>query len=72
MQICPECGGDCFVKKLLDLEKIANNGWLIGSSQVRQLIGIKPPSYNFVHGSFVFMRAGVKIGRQIAWKVVRS
>lgn len=59
-------------KKLEDLEKIAVNGWLIGSSEIQQLIGIKPPSYDFVRGSFTFMRTGTKIGRQTAWKVVKN
>lgn len=58
-------------KRLADLEKIANNGWLISTAEVKQLIGTKPSGDRFIRGSFAFIRSG-KIGGQNAWKVIRA
>jgi hypothetical protein len=58
-------------KRLADLEKIANNGWLISTAEVKQLIGAKPSGERFTRGSFAFIRSG-KIGGQNAWKVIRA
>lgn len=58
-------------KRLASLEKIANNGWLISTAEVKQLIGTKPSGERFTRGSFAFIRSG-KIGGQNAWKVIRA
>lgn len=57
------------------LDKAAKNNWKLSTSQVRELIGVKPrvshDSISFIWGSFYFMQAG-KMGRQLAWCVRRT
>lgn len=52
------------------LERAIASSWLLSSSEVQALIGIKPSGDRFQRGSFVFIRAG-KIGAQAAWKVLK-
>jgi len=52
------------------LERAIASGWLLSSSEVRSLIGIKPSGDRFQRGSFIFVRSG-KIGTQAAWKVLK-
>jgi hypothetical protein len=60
---------------LAHLERAANSGWLLTSSQVQQLLGVKPKvdkgEHSFSRGSFTFIKEG-KIGGQTAWRVVKS
>jgi len=46
----------------------ADNGLIISSENVQNLIGTKPHGERFIRGSFEFIRAG-KIGNQLGWKV---
>jgi hypothetical protein len=52
------------------LERAIASGWLLSTSEVRSLIGVKPSGDRFQRGSFVFIRSG-KIGNQAAWKVLK-
>lgn len=52
-------------EKLLTAEKFKLE---LTTSQIKQLIGVKPREKEFTRGSFVFIKCG-KIGRQSAWKV---
>ena len=52
------------------LERAIANSWLLSTSEVRALIGVKPSGDQFQRGSFIFVRAG-KIGTQAAWKVLK-
>jgi hypothetical protein len=52
------------------LERAIASGWLLSSSEVRSLIGVKPCGDRFVRGSFIFIRAG-KIGNQASWRVAK-
>jgi hypothetical protein len=52
------------------LERAIASGWLLSSSEVRSLIGVKPSGDRFQRGSFIFIRSG-KIGAQAAWKVLK-
>lgn len=56
---------------LEQLEKAATNNWLLSTSEVQRVIGVKPKGESFVRGSFTFVRSG-KIGNQSAWRVVKS
>ena len=60
---------------LAHLERAASSGWLLATSEVKQLIGINPKVEKgldrFTRGSFTFVKAG-KIGDQTAWRVVKS
>ncbi len=60
---------------LTHLERAATSGWLLTSSEVQQLIGIKPKvepgGQSFTRGSFTFTKAG-KIGGQTSWRVVKA
>jgi hypothetical protein len=54
------------------LEKAQANNWILSTSEVQQLIGVKPTCpYNgtiFIRGCWAFTKAG-KVGSQIGWKV---
>ena len=57
-------------EKALDLA--AEKGWLLSTSKVQQIIGVKPRTrkgeYTYERGNFVFTKSG-KIGNQSAWSV---
>jgi hypothetical protein len=54
------------------LEKAQENNWILSTSEVQQLIGVKPTGQKgnntFIRGCWVFTKAG-KVGSQIGWKV---
>ena len=54
------------------LETARASSWLLTTSQVKELIGIKPRckggGKTFRRGSFIFIKSG-KIGNQTSWKV---
>ena len=52
------------------LQEAAEQGWLLTTSQVRELTGAKPHGPSWQRGSFVFRKRG-KIGREAAWSVER-
>jgi hypothetical protein len=52
------------------LERAIASGWLLPTSEVRSLIGVKPSGDRFQRGSFIFIRSG-KIGAQSAWRVAK-
>ena len=52
------------------LQEVADNGWLLTTSQVWELTGAKPHGQSWQRGSFVFRKTG-KIGREAAWSVER-
>ena len=52
------------------LQEAADNGWLLTTSQVRELAGATPHGQSWRRGSFVFRKRG-KIGREAAWSVER-
>ncbi|MBE9144888.1 MerR family transcriptional regulator [Planktothrix mougeotii] len=51
-----------------ELEKASKQGWILSTSEVESLIGVKPKGEIFHRGGWEFVRAG-KIGNQGAWKV---
>jgi hypothetical protein len=57
---------------LVELERARASGWELTTSQVKELIGVKPSckqgKKTFRRGSFVFLKSG-KIGNQTSWKV---
>ncbi len=53
------------------LEKAVANNWLLSTTDVQRVIGVKPKGERFTRGSFTFVRFG-KIGNQSAWRVVKS
>ena len=52
------------------LQEATENGWLLTTSQVRELTGAKPHGQSWQRGSFVFRKTG-KIGREASWSVER-
>lgn len=56
---------------LEQLEKAVANKWLLTTSEVQRVIGVKPKGERLTRGSFTFVRSG-KIGNQGAWRVVKS
>ena len=57
---------------LAELERARASGWELTTSQVKELIGVKPSckegKKTFRRGSFIFVKSG-KIGNQTSWKV---
>ncbi|MGL4502484.1 MAG: hypothetical protein ACRC78_02170 [Planktothrix sp.] len=51
-----------------ELEKATKQGWILSTSEVEALIGVKPKGEVFCRGGWEFLRTG-KIGNQGAWKV---
>ncbi|MDY7015496.1 MAG: hypothetical protein SVX43_18255 [Cyanobacteriota bacterium] len=58
-----------------ELERAHCSGWLLTTSEVRQLIGVKPvcpAGINiYQRGCWLFEKAG-KIGGQTAWRVLKE
>lgn len=50
------------------LQQVVDNGWILSTAEVRELIGVKPRKSPFVRGAFQFTKCG-KIGNQSAWSV---
>lgn len=53
------------------LQEVADQGWLLSSSQLAQLLGVKPHGSEFSRHGFTFTKTG-KVGAESAWKVTRS
>lgn len=56
------------IKHWEELEKAVDKEWLLSTSEVKQLIGVKPKNSLYVRGSFKFTKYG-KIGNQSSWLV---
>ena len=58
-----------------ELKQAAEEGWLLTTKEVRQLISVKPQTPKgekvYKRGCWLFQKAG-KIGSQTAWKVSKS
>jgi len=58
-----------------ELERVQAHGWMLTTSEIYQLIGVKPKlakgSNSYRRGCFVFSKAG-KIGNQTAWHCTKS
>ncbi len=53
------------------LQEVVDQGWLLSSSQVAQLLGVKPHGSEFSRHGFTFTKTG-KVGSESAWKVTRA
>ncbi len=51
-------------------EAIAHN-WTLTTSEIEELLGVKPKGETFTRGCWVLSRAGT-IGREVAWKVSKN
>ena len=58
-----------------ELKQAAEEGWLLTTSEIRELIGVKPTankgSNTYKRGCWTFTKAG-KIGNQTAWQVSKQ
>lgn len=59
---------------LRELEEACGNGWLLSTSEVADLLGLSPKTIagygeEFEDGGFVFSRAGIRKGGEIAWAI---
>lgn len=59
------------IAELKTLAEVANENWILSTSQVLSLIGIKPRGKIFVRGSFTFTRI-CKLGAESGWLVSRT
>ncbi|MGD1805312.1 hypothetical protein ACP6PL_07695 [Dapis sp. BLCC M126] len=50
------------------LQKAVDNQWILSTSEVKELIGVKPRASSFARGAFKFIKCG-KIGNKSAWSV---
>ncbi|NEN95023.1 MAG: hypothetical protein F6K50_05620 [Moorea sp. SIO3I7] len=57
------------------LKMAAEEGWLLTTSEVKELIKVKPHIRKgedaYRRGSWVFIKSG-KIGRETAWRVIKE
>jgi hypothetical protein len=53
------------------LEKAVAHNWLLTTTDVKRVIGVKPKGNSFTRGSFTFVRSGM-IGNQTSWRVVKK
>jgi hypothetical protein len=51
-----------------ELEEAAAQNWILTTSEIEELLGVKPKGETFTRGCWVFQRSG-KIGNQSAWIV---
>lgn len=51
-----------------ELQEATVNEWILSSSEIEELLGVKPKGETFTRGCWVFTKAG-KIGGQNGWKV---
>ena len=60
---------------MAELERARASDWKLTTSQVKDLIGVKPTckkgKKTFKRGSFIFVKCG-KIGNETAWKVMKE
>ncbi|MBE9096504.1 hypothetical protein IQ252_21995 [Tychonema sp. LEGE 07203] len=56
------------IKHWEELEKAVDKEWVLSTSEVKHLIGVKPKNSLYVRGAFKFIKYG-KIGNQSAWRV---
>lgn len=52
------------------LERARVSGWILSTSEVEQLIGVRPKGDRFTRGCWIFSRSE-KIGREAGWKVLK-
>lgn len=62
---------------LRELEEAYENGWLLSTAEVADLLGLSPKTIReygeeFADGGFVFTRAGTRKGGEIAWSIDKS
>ncbi len=53
---------------LRDLEDAVSYGWLLTTTQIEKLLGVKPRGEAFERQGFIFTRQG-KAGREAQWSV---
>jgi len=58
------------LRKHQQLKEAAAEGWILTTSEIEEIIGVKPHGEVFVRGNWQFKRAG-KIGRELGWVVER-
>ncbi|AIE76299.1 hypothetical protein [Synechocystis sp. PCC 6714] len=51
-----------------ELEEAAAHNWILTTSEIEELLGVKPKGETFTRGCWIFRRSG-KIGNQSAWIV---
>lgn len=56
------------IEHWFSLERAAASNLLLSSTEIKQLIGVKPAGSSFTRGSFTFIKSG-KIGNATAWKI---
>ncbi|WP_242017977.1 hypothetical protein [Synechocystis sp. FACHB-383] len=51
-----------------ELEEAASHNWILSTTEIEELLGVKPKGETFTRGCWIFRRSG-KIGNQSAWIV---
>ena len=54
-----------------ELNKAVENGYILTSKEIKELLGVKPFGKEWTRGAFKFTKVG-KIGNQAGWKVDKS
>jgi hypothetical protein len=58
------------LRKHQQLKQADEEGWILTTSEIEEIVGVKPHGEIFLRGNWHFKRAG-KIGRESAWVVER-
>lgn len=58
------------LRKHQQLKEAAAEGWILTTSEIEEIIGVKPHGERYSRGNWHFKRAG-KIGRELGWVVER-
>ena len=58
------------LRKHQQLKEAAAEGWILTTSEIEEIIGVKPHGESYSRGNWQFNRSG-KIGRESAWVVER-
>lgn len=58
------------LRKHQQLKQSAEEGWILTTSEIEEIIGVKPHGESYGRGNWIFKRAG-KIGRELGWVVER-
>jgi hypothetical protein len=58
------------LRKHQQLKQAVEEKWILTTSEIEEIIGVKPHGEIFLRGNWQFKRAG-KVGRELAWVVER-
>ncbi len=71
-QMIAQRQSDSVLERFEQLQKAAQMGWMLPTSAIASLIGIKPRGQRVEYGNFSILRCDKRIGREAAWMIKLS